>query len=143
MTIVDVGGPSNITPVIATVANPSAGADFSWTSPSSQPVLLKYVTATLTTAVAVASRNPTLKLTIGGTVAGQWPTANAQAASLAVVWTFSEADDGAFISAVAAHVPVPSNFWLPPSSVVASVTGGIQAADQWSAIAFTYLRGAS
>jgi hypothetical protein len=117
------------------IPNPLAGADFKLTVPGGKCYLPLAVTATLTTGVAVASRTPALILGDGSVTIAAIPADETLAASLAVVvsWLIG----GASVATPAAPTvqgailpPLP----LPAGFTLASLTGGIQAADQWSGV---------
>jgi hypothetical protein len=93
------------------------------------------VTATLTNAVAVANRIPQLIIDNGTQVVLTIPSNVTLAASLANVFNF--ADSMPYLAAINGQTlgPLPSNLMLGPGWRIRSSTTGIQAADQWSAIA--------
>lgn len=123
---------------VATVtpANPAAGAQ--WSYVTSGRGLLVSITAVLTTDAVVANRTPRLTITDGGghTVA-LTPLPPAQVASLAVSYCWYP---GAPLGAVASSpmtAPVPT-IELGPGWTIASVTGGMDAGDQWSSIVVAF-----
>lgn len=122
--------------VVTAVGNPAAGADWSFVVPATRQLIC--VTALLTTAVAVANRTPQLKLATATPVTIVLsPLAPAQVASLADTYVWFP---GAPLSAAAAATitaPIPT-VTLAANSTIGTVTAGIQAADQWSAIVLTF-----
>jgi hypothetical protein len=92
------------------------------------------LTATLTTAVAAANRIPSLVLDDGANVLAEITAGVTIAASLAATITW--ADSANYNSSLATNplAPLPSQMLMRPAWRIRSVTAGIQAADQWSAI---------
>lgn len=124
-------------PVLRTqlVANPAAGADWSFTPDSRAALEIKAVCAVFTSSAAVANRVPSLKITDGVETVAVIPPPNAQAASLAETYTWiaggASSTPGAGFPQVCA---LPLKIILPPGFVISGQTTNIQAADQWSAI---------
>lgn len=112
---------------------PAAGADWVFTVPVLARFRLMSLTSTLTTAVAAANRDVTLVIDDGANIIAQIPAGFALAASLSNTYTFGDSlvQSPAFNGFSIA--PTPSNLLLRPGWRVRSVTGNIQAADQWSA----------
>lgn len=132
-----VSGQGAITSVAVT--NPAAGADFSFTVPTGERLRLRSLTATLTTAVAVANRQPVLNITDGTSILFSIVPTVVQTASLAVRYSWGAmlgvevvGNGGLFVAE-----PLP-DVLLEPGFKVTSVTGAIAAADQWSAIHFCF-----
>lgn len=132
-----------VTPVV--VANPAAGADFSYTIPNA-PGGYSYlgqqrivaIRAGLATSAAVANRQPGLYISdTFGHVMALVPYAAAQAASL--TWYYTWAVGMPVIPAVNSQVanPLPDWFVLSQGQKIVALTAGLQAADQWSSIVVT------
>jgi hypothetical protein len=116
------------------IATPAAGADFTQTVPSSTRWRIVSLSATLTTAVAVANRNVDLVIDDGANVFAEISSGFSQVASLVNDYTWMDGGvaQAAFDNIVA--LPLPSQMFLPPTFRIRSETTGIQPADQWSAI---------
>jgi|SRR5215472_8879772 len=121
-------------------SNPAAGTDFNIPSFSAQTILFRpiYYTATLTTSATVANRVPTFK--VGGIPQYTITAQTAVAASstkiffLAVgVQPYTDANGNFFLP-----LPVMGLDVFQDSTLFATSTAGIQAADQWSAIRVVY-----
>lgn len=123
-----------------TVANPAAGADFSFTLTGG--AILESVTATLTTAVAVANRSPALKIVnnVATVVVRGIQTPAVQAASLTVDYTWMVGAGAAIVGANQVVLPLPSLFVTAGTWTFSSLTNLIQAADQWSNIAVGFVQ---
>jgi hypothetical protein len=103
-------------------SNPSAGADVSVVVPAGQRWSAGTFTATLTTSATVATRAVTLVIDDGANIVYSAPGVPAsQAASLTQVYSFT----------------LPA-LTLNPTWRIRTVTGSIQAADQWSLVALAY-----
>lgn len=116
------------------VANPGAGADWTFTVEAFARRRLVSVTATLTAAVAVANRLVSLIIDDGANVLANIPTGVTLVASTANTYTFG---DGLVITTPFNNVsmaPTPGNAMLGNGWRIRSSTTGIQPADQWSAI---------
>lgn len=124
----------------ATFANPAAGVDFSFTLGGG--VILESVSATLTTAVAVANRSPALKIVSNApaTLIRGIQTPAVQAASLTVDYTWAVGVGAAIVGANQVTLPLPSMFALVGVWTFSSLTNLLQAADQWSNIAAGYVQ---
>lgn len=126
------GGPGQA--VTATVANPAAGADWTYTVPAGVQLTLISVRAVLTTSAAVANRVPLLRVTN--------PTAQiildagsptTQAASLTYTYSWGAGAQSA-ASPPSIQIGIPQGLRVAAGATIQTVTAGIQAADQWSAI---------
>lgn len=128
---------------IYTMPAPAAGADFTITVPAGKLWDVVVIYATLTTAVAVASREADITFGDGNALFASVGPAAVQAASLAdrYLWAVGLTNEVAGSSQSQA---IPS-LRLLPGWTIASVTANIQAADQWSAqklyVVETTLRG--
>lgn len=103
------------------------------------------LTATLTTAVAVAARMPAIEYTDqSNMVYLAADFAQSQPASLAVTYTWArDFGTGLFVSPITGQRvsgPLP-DAWLQPSDKIGTVTANLQAADQWSNIVIRFYTG--
>ena len=121
---------------IINVGNPAAGADWVLQGNPNTRWVLRHISALLTTAAAVANRNPRLQFKpLGGSaVSRQIPSPADQAASLAITYSLAA-------SPIAATTASAVNTWADDSPIIIegggqilTSTANIQAADQWSAI---------
>lgn len=121
----------------ADIPNPAAGADFIIPVPGNEDWRLLSVRATLTTSAAVANRLPTLVLddqtNIGAQVAGVF----AHVASTVAAVDFVAENGFASTAIIATTVTIGIPKWVVPGGYrIRSLTGNIQAADQWSGISY-------
>ena len=118
-----------------TIANPAAGAEWSVTVPTGEQWIVRAVRARFVSSAAVATRFPNLVEDDG---AGNLTVQSAPATGIAAAQTW---DISWFHGAVnIQNNNVQCNPWtldtrMPPGFLIRSITGNIQAADQWSAIA--------
>lgn len=126
----DGAGVVSVTPL----GNPSAGADWTFTCASRARQRLVSLCATLTTSAVAANRDVVLVIDNGAIPIAQIPAGFALAASGSNVYTFGDSlvQSPAFNGVSIA--PTPSQLFLSSNWRVRTVTGNIQAADQWSAI---------
>lgn len=125
----------------STATNPAAGADFTLTVPQSEFWRIVAVTATFTTAAAVANRRPRFTIRQTGVYLMDFPTATDITAGLTtqVTWVQGQvAETGLVNSRLVA--PIPEQLWVPATFEIESLTDNIQAADQWSTIIIQYER---
>jgi hypothetical protein len=116
------------------VANPGAGADWTFISALGDRSVVVSVEAVLTTAVAVANRVPHLQIQdTNNSIVFDVAAAAAQAASTVVRYSWI-AGVQPVINDGAAIAPLPENLILVVNHKIRTVTTAIQAADQWSAI---------
>jgi hypothetical protein len=112
---------------------PAAGADFNIPVPAGVRWQLLTFRATLTTAVAVANRTVTLQALSGANSYMESDSNFTQAASLVNTYNFW---NGAQIINVPFNLrttaPIPNTLYLRAGDTIQTVTGAIQAADQWS-----------
>ena len=122
---------------VVKVPNPAAGAD--WTQAVPGGVMWKILSgqATLTTSATVATRLPQIQLTSAGVNVGLYGAVfNVPAGTTAAI-SFSQRLGSAVGLAGSPSSPAPlPNYPLVQGDTLGSSTGAIQAADQWSAIAF-------
>lgn len=120
-----------------TGAVPGAGAEISETVPTGARWELLAGNFTFTTAVAVANRTPRLSLDDGALVYFQASSQGVQAASLAVGYTFGQ---GLPLQAIGGDsrsiMTLPNNIRMAAAHRWRTLTGLIQAADQYSAIQY-------
>ena len=116
------------------ITTPAAGADFTFPIPALSRYRIISLSATLTTAVAVANRNVELVIDDGANVVAEIDSGFSQIASLVndYTWMDSGPIGAAFDNVVV--LPLPANLILPAGFRISSETTGIQGADQWSAI---------
>jgi len=118
-------------------AVPAAGAEIVETVPTGARWELISFTAILTTGVAVAARNVQLVFDDGTTVYARAYHQGDQAASLAFTYTWAQGEN---VLIPAAHsfssMPIATRNGLGAGHRIRTVTGAIQAADQWSAIQY-------
>jgi hypothetical protein len=120
------------------VAQPAAGADFSFAVPGESSWGLVAVSATLVTSAAVANRVPVLRFTDGSNVYFRKPALAAITATLTtqVSWVPELGSDQTALSGGALTVPLPT-VYLAPGNVIACSTTAIDVGDQWSNVVVT------
>jgi hypothetical protein len=121
-----------------TISNPAAGANWSITVPAGAAWVLLSARATLATSVTVASRVPDLRVQDGsGNTLLDAQAGVAQTASLTDAWNWAPGNVTATVLSAVNLVALPTAFRLNAGWVIQQVTTGLQAADQWSAIALS------
>lgn len=131
--------------ITETVRPPLAGADFSFRISQTDKVLLLTLSAVLTTSVAVANRRPALSF--ADQSAGVFWSADAinpQAASLGVTYSWARGLNVGAAAAIVTSERVGIGLpWvrLQPNDTLASITSGLDAADQWSSIVYRAIVG--
>jgi hypothetical protein len=119
-------------------ADPAAGADFTFTVPTSTRVQILAMHALFTTAVAVANRN--IEMLFSGGLGTVWrvsaPVTVAASTAAHINLGQSFVASGGVVPADIV-LPLPGAFLMHGGDTIQSVTTNIQAADQWSAIIFT------
>jgi hypothetical protein len=116
------------------VGNPAAGADWVFTVPGLSRARVISISATLATAVTVATRFAELVIDDGANVLAEIPAPASQLASLTNDYTWADsAPEFAAIDAVVL-APLPANLILPSPFRIRSETTAIQGTDQWSNI---------
>jgi hypothetical protein len=122
--------------VVWRLAQPAAGADWTFIPSGSDRTRILSITGELTTSATVASRAVGLQLaTENDLVYWGMQYAAAQAASLAATYSWAHSGNYVAPAAVAAGSVLSAAFpkeWLEPGDVVSSQTAAISAADQWS-----------
>lgn len=128
---IDNRGLANVVSIVA----PGAGADFVVVVPAGVNWLLRSIRVSLVTAVAVANRFVTLRLDDGaGHIFADLPCGAAQAASLTQTYTWANGLTN--VQTNNANIGgLPTEARLPGGFRILTVTGNIQAADQFSAMA--------
>ncbi len=125
-------------PVVAAVANPALGADWSWTSPS-YPVMVQSAFSQLVTDAVVLNRFVHLVMTLadGATLF----KGNPYVAITASTTAWFSLGLGVFraTSAAGAQDSAPE-IWLPPGTVVGSQTN-LDPGDQWENVVLSYVAG--
>jgi len=117
------------------IGNPAAGVDWTYTVPAGIRAWIHNVSALFTTAVAVANRIPGYRIKdSGGNQLYIMSASAAQAASL--VFNYEGVEDSVLAIDAGTHalVALPAEVYLSAGYVFTSITGAIQAADQWSGI---------
>jgi hypothetical protein len=116
---------------LADPADPSAGANFTYTLAAGQKGLLVVITITITSSASVANRGLSLRIRHGAKVLWQNLTMANQTASRTNYYTFAP---GVPVSDAADQVnrtfPFSAAIELPAGSVIDTVITNIQAADQ-------------
>ncbi len=116
------------------VANPAAGADWTFTVPTTTRMRIVSLAATLTTAVAVANREPQIIIDDGVNTYWEAEVAVNIPASTVNVITATALSIPNGIVTTTQNIPIPPALILPNGHRLRTNTVGIQAADQWSAI---------
>ena len=120
------------------VAQPAAGVDFSFVPSQTDQTLLLAVTGKLVTGANAANRRPALAIKDkSGLYVWSADAGYPQVASLTTYYSWargaSVGPDTTIAASERVSLPLP---WLrlQPGDIVASITGLIDAADQWSAV---------
>lgn len=119
---------------------PAPGADINELVPTNTRWRLISLRATLTTAVAAANRTVSLTADNAGNVYAESPSNFTQVAS--IVNTYNWFDSAPYVNApfnLRTLAPLPSQMFLAAGHRIRTVTGAIQAADQWSAPVYSVL----
>lgn len=121
-----------------TVANPAAGADWTYPVPAGVQQTLISVRAVLTTSAAVANRFPVLRITSPtGQILADVSALAAQTASTTVTYVWMAGAPANNVNNVQ-QMTLPNGLRLLGGSTMQTITSGIAAGDQWSAITITY-----
>lgn len=122
---------------LITGTTPGAGAEISETVPSGARWMILALRAVLTTSVAVANRIP--RLTLDDGVTGYWDHSANFSQTASAVW-LNDWSQGLFqaSAAAASQVPqsLPTNVVLAGGHRIRTFTTALQAADQWSSVAY-------
>lgn len=117
---------------VVTIAAPAAGSDASLTVPGGHLYRVLSVYGVLTTDANVADRAIEVRATIDGSVVGRFPTAGTVPANSTAAATWApHLDASAGTAALVGSIP---ELPLTAGAVLATLTTGIQAGDQWSAV---------
>ncbi len=119
--------------IVVPVANPAAGADWSFTVPAGHVYRLVSVFAQLVTSAVVANRQALLTVTDGTGTFLRLPAAAVQAASGTVTYSWM-AGGVAYLSLPASQAAFLPDLNLMPAWGLASSTALIDVGDQWSGI---------
>lgn len=122
-----------------TGADPAAGAEINTAIPNRKVWRLRSVEFTLVTAAVAANRNVSLliKPLNGGIIT--IPTATTQIISETKKYIFYEG--ASLINNVTGNTivtPLPQDLWLPATSVIATLTAGLDAGDNFGAPIYNY-----
>lgn len=118
------------------VANPAAGADWSFTIPTGSRMRFRAGGAQLVTSATVATRATGFHATDGVTEYMFAPAVQTQAASLTVRYDYLPGATAVALVGTQTSISLPSDPIFPAGHTIGSATGGIQAGDQWSGIEF-------
>jgi len=121
-------------PKIVVIPNPAAGVDWTYAHSGPSWFLVHTVFGILTTSAVVGTRFVALTVKYTGTTVATFGAVISQAASLAQQYCGSTVTCSA-ASNVAAGIGIPDVLIVKDSMSIGSLTAGILAADQWSAIA--------
>lgn len=114
------------------MANPAAGAEFSYTVPNNRIFLITAISFRLVTAVAAANRRVHLSITYPGGGAVDYFSSIDQAASLTRDYTCAPRPGGlAEFAGTKIIIPIPDNLWLSEGAIIATATDNLQAADDF------------
>jgi hypothetical protein len=117
------------------VLPPAAGAEFSVTAPGQGTWRVVALSAVLTASAAVANRLPALTWNTSDGMVASSPATAAVTAALSTRFSALAGAIGAGVAAGPQLWATPTDgFVLLPGHSLASVTAGLDAADQWSAI---------
>lgn len=137
-------GQVNRQPRVITVASPSAGTDWTVTVQSGQgsgnvvwvPVIVQ---GTFAASATVANRNFTIAATISGTALRIGLDDAQQGASNTWLHSWSRGGTASSLSGASGVASSLAMLPVPGGSSIGAVTNGLQAGDQWSAIALYVL----
>jgi len=117
--------------------DPAAGVEILETVPTGARWKLRSVAFTLVTAVAVANRTPVLTIDDGANILWEVGTNVAQTASQAAKYRAGVGVPLTTFGALSYLLPLPSELPLAAGSRIRTVTGALQAADDYSAPIYT------
>lgn len=122
----------------STVSNPAAGADWTYTVPAGVQQTLISVRAVLTTGGAALTAPVILRITSPtGQIIADVAAISAQGAGATVTYSWV-AGAQSTSSANFQQMSLPTGLRLLPGSTIQTITAGIAAPDQWSAITVSY-----
>jgi len=124
-------------PMVLTVANPAAGADWTYTPAAGTHVTIKNIHAQFVSAAGGPTRSSHIKVLSGATVGADLEANLGIAGGLTVNfnWGHGLPLANTALDQTIIFVPFPLNQRIVPGMSIATATAGIQAGDQWSAIA--------
>jgi hypothetical protein len=123
-----------------TVGNPAAGTDWSFTVPTGARQKIVSVSAILTTSANAANRQPRLIVDDGANILFNSGAPVNETASLTWTNTWGAGASGPVTTDPSKVLnAVPNDLFLPAGFRIRTVTGAIDAADQWSAITIAVL----
>jgi hypothetical protein len=122
-----------------TVANPAAGADWSFAMLGVTRATFCTVFAQLVTSANVATRTAALQITDGANVLAIVDSTTTQVASLTTQYTGYCSSPLGGTGGTHAYWPLPAPLILRPGWTIGSLTNNIQAGDQWSLIRLVFL----
>jgi len=126
-------------PLSISVGNPAAGADWTYTLPTTQRLDVYGVHALLTTSATAGTRTVTLKVTDGANTLFLIDATNTQAISLAYDYTMYPSSFAGGSAGTHQYIPLPEPLVLMQGWTIGTTTANISATDQWSAIRITAL----
>jgi hypothetical protein len=120
--------------------NPAAGSEFTWTVPVGHTWTLESVIARLTTSAAVANRIPRLSVT---NVFEYMRATQGLVQTASQVATYYWFAGGAVVNngatpLIVSNAPLQAGLVMPAGDILASITAGLDAADQWDNVVFAY-----
>lgn len=121
--------------VLRTIAgtDPAAGAEISETVPAGARWLFRALRATLVTDATVANRTPVLNFDDGANIyASAGPNFNIAASQNAIL-QYADIGQGFVQASTDIMIPAPANILLAGGHRIRTITGSIQAGDNWSA----------
>lgn len=119
-------------PVMGTISQPAAGADFSAISVPNRLWKLGLLFGKLVTSSAVATRVPQVIIqNIEGDTVAKLPAPSTQAASLTQFYTWGIDILNQSVTGTDVSQSLP-DLWLPPGAKIVVTTAAIDVADQWS-----------
>lgn len=119
-------------------ANPAAGADpATITCPANTRMKILTAVATLVASADVATRIPMLSITDGSTTIFTANLSGTQTASQTVIHNF--AVNVPSVNTGSYRLGTLPDLWLEPGWTMSIATSNIQAADDWTALAYSYL----
>jgi hypothetical protein len=124
-------GPGVLRTIVGT--DPAAGAEISETVPAGARWLFRALRASLVTDATVANRAPVLVFDDGTNIYMTAAVNTNHAASNTIAYAFGDVSLTASFTNAAAQVSAPSNILLAGGHRIRTVTGSIQAGDNWGA----------
>jgi hypothetical protein len=117
------------------ITSPSAGADFTFTMPSSVRWRVQSINAQLITSAGAGSRLPQIQIqTAGGNTVWMAPPSQAVPASTTAQVSMSSSQVSAVTVPTLVSISLPAPLMIMPGFKINSVTSGLLAGDQWGNI---------